>query len=239
MRHRFLPFMAALLMALPLVAHSGPNVTTIDGYNYNPTTKTQTNTVGVDLVNETNPDRTFVLITPLLQSQFLHVTGTQPSGTVTVDSCNAVNTQGYQKLWIALYPTFDDSTWAWLGAIQFRAHSNSGIDSLSVYTPLPLFPAATGVGLDSLGSFYERARDDSVTALTGIFSSERPLILHHSNGPRGKFFPVTDGQGNWIQTPFFSIRWRDVGQFNASGIKYVSATQGQRFILRAELWGER
>lgn len=247
----------------------------IGGQYYNPETGALVDANGNAIVTEAYPDRDRVLLQPsIISARFCYgadglSTGWTSPKTVTYDSTSAVNTQGFTRLALLFYPQFEDSIAAAQFAIQTRLHSNSGVDSMSVYDVLRVRTSSTGI--DTAGSFTEANAQRLVQfGSSGIDTAqigpgEIPVLFFpNKNSHSGAALMLDLPRGTPIAGPYVSFRVRIMNTFNANltswthtdgtltGVAIYGAKQGRsniaggqssgdtRFvILRADLVGWR
>lgn len=198
-------------------------------------------------VAEQYPVTTYSMIAPaFLSSQFLHCSGvlnevrlTLADGSTAVvkDSSSVEDTQGYNRLGLLVYPTFDDSTGAVLLAYSVRVHQSGSHDSLSTYS-VPKLRTLTAPS-DTIGSFLDRTESAAVNDSSGAFPQERYLVLSHMNGPRGIFIPLTDRDGANLGGAKISVTWRHIRSYYAVSLGGMLRGHEVRCRVRADLVGRR
>jgi len=215
---------------------------------------------------EQYPQQQYQLIAPsVLSTQFLHITGSQVSGTAVADSCIPINVQGYSRLALLVYPTSNDSCLSAVLALSWRLHASAVADTQSTYMELPWSRFRnTGAGVvssdsvawkpDTIGTVNPSAArlfrasggpgsaaDDKV-AVPG----ENVLVLNHTSAattgrfPRGRLIYLTNKDGQPVSGNYISFYWRHLSTIlNSTGFPTASNTQEVRIRVRADLVGWR
>lgn len=228
-------------------AGSGDIVSLPDGTYWNIVSGQKVFSDGSAMTSETAPVTTYAMIAPaFLSTQFLHCSGvlnevrlTLPDGSIAVvkDSSSVEDTQGYNRLGLLLYPTFDDSTGAVLMAYSVRVHQSGSHDSLSTFS-VPKLRTLTAPS-DTVGSFLDRLESAAVNDSSGAFPQERYLVLSHMNGPRGIFIPLTDRDGANLGGAKISVTWRHIRTWKPDlSTGWLRGTE-VRCRVRADLVGRR
>lgn len=238
----------AVLCLLALILAAGPalaanNIEERNGQCFNASTHQRVDcTTGAVIVEESAPLTGYVMIAPaFLSTAFMRFTGTLAAinGVTYVmkDSSGVEDTQGYNRLGLLVYPTFDDSTGSVLLAFSVRMHQSASHDTLSTYT-LPKLRTLTAPS-DTVGSFLDRLESAAMSTSSGAMPYERYLVLSHMNGPRGIFIPLTDRDGANLAGNKISVQWRTIATYKPDLSAAWTVVQDPKTFIRADLVGRR
>lgn len=218
------------------------------------------------LTSEQYPASGYQLIQPsILSTQFLHIPGASPSGTVVADSCAPISVQGFTRLALLVYPTSNDSIESVCIGFSWRLHASSIADTQSTYIELPWNRfknnGAGVVATDSLAFKPDTIGTTSVhqwnlQASTGgpavaandktAMIGENVLVFSQTSAsrvatfPRGRVIYLTNKDGQPVSGAYISFYWRHlVTYLNNTAKAQATAGQEVRLRLRADLVGWR